>query len=181
MPLGGLEIISLLATGTLALNIRNSRCILISLVLIPAVTGASCVYALPKHNQVGRLLAFYFTNCASGLSPMLFSLVTSNIAGHTKRATANAILFIGYCLGFICGPQFFLGPEAPRYPTGFKMMIATYGLSIVLPLLYYVYLSWQNRVRAKMLQESGEANVFIRNEEFLDLTDKQQVHFVYSK
>jgi ACS family allantoate permease-like MFS transporter len=40
---------------------------------------------------------------------------------------------------------------------------------------------WLNRRKEKFLRESGGEDVYVRNEEFMDLTDREQIHFVYSK
>ncbi len=148
---------------------------------VPAVIGSALVYALPANQRVGRLIAFYCTNFTNGSLPMMMALTTTNIAGHTKRSVASAILFVGYSLAFIIGPQFFLGSEAPQYPTGFKAMVIMFAIACLAPLGYYVYLTWLNRVKRRRLEEFGEQNVHVENEEFFDLTDKQQEHFFYSK
>lgn len=111
---------------------------------------------------------------------MMFALTTTNIAGHTKRAVASAILFVGYSIAFIIGPQLFIASEAPQYPTGFKSMIIMFSIACLAPGIYYFYAVWMNRRKARELQEGGHASIPIENEEFLDFTDKQQAHFVYS-
>lgn len=157
------------------------RCVMQFCCNVPAVIGAACVYALPKKQAVGRLIAFYCTNFTNGSLPMMFALTTSNIAGHTKRGIASAIMFMGYSVGFIIGPQFFIASEKPTYETGFETMMIVFAIACTAPGLYYAYATWQNSKRAKALIASGEVHVHIRNEEFFDLTDKEQVHFVYSK
>lgn len=103
------------------------------------------------------------------------------MAGHTKRSVGNAVMFVGYATGFIIGPQFFLKGEAPVYPTGFKTMIVTFATATLGPVGLWVYLGWVNKERERMVREGGNENVYVRNEEFLDLTDRQQIHFVYSR
>jgi len=95
--------------------------------------------------------------------------MSSNVAGHTKRSVSNAAMFLGYATGFIIGPQFFLANEAPKYGTGFKTMIITFSMGFAAPLGLRVYLGWLNRRKERL------------NEEFMDLTDRKQIHFVYSK
>jgi ACS family allantoate permease-like MFS transporter len=111
---------------------------------------------------------------------MMFALTTTNVAGHTKRAVSSAILFIGYSTAFIIGPQFFLASEAPRYQTGFKTMLIMFLIACFAPALYALYAVLMNRRKAKALREDGGGNAHIENEEFFDLTDKQQQRFVYS-
>lgn len=147
---------------------------------IPAIIGAALVYSLPDSSRVGRLVAFYCTNFTNGSLPMMFALTTSNIAGHTKRATANAILFVGYSTAFIIGPHFFISHEAPRYDTGFKTMIVMFSISAVMPGISYFYMVYLNKHKAEALANDEDGNEPVENEEFLDLTDKQQPRFVYS-
>ncbi|CZR58593.1 related to allantoate permease [Phialocephala subalpina] len=181
MPFGLCETIGLLTSGYLTRKIPNIRCLNQFAWCVPAVFGAALVYCLPSSNRAGRLAGFYCTGFSNVGLPLQFSLMSSNVAGHTKRGVSNAIMFFGYATGFIVGPQFFLSSEAPAYPTGFKTMIITFGTACLGPLGLWAYLIWINRKREKMIRESGNENVYARNEEFLDLTDKEQIHFVYSR
>lgn len=171
---------ALLTTGFVTLYFPNTRCLMQFVCNVPAVIGSALVYSLPESNKVGRLVAFYCVNFTNGSLPMMFALTTTNIAGHTKRAVASSILFVGYSAGFIIGPQFFFGSEAPQYPTGFKTMIITFAIACLAPGLYYLFVKWANKRKEKNLQEIGMAESYIENEEFLDLTDKQQLRFMYS-
>lgn len=60
-------------------------------------------------------------------------------------------------------------------------MLVCFALSTGLPAVYWAYLTWENRRRASKLAAAGGEAVYIHNEEFLDLTDKEQVHFIYIK
>lgn len=46
---------------------------------------------------------------------MTLSMVSSNVAGFTKKATVSAMMFIAYCTGNIVGPFLFFEREAPGY------------------------------------------------------------------
>ena len=47
------------------------------------------------------------------------SLMASNIAGHTKKTTINAAVFVFANIGGVCGPFAYPGREAKvGYPTG---------------------------------------------------------------
>ncbi|KAK4947979.1 hypothetical protein LTR10_013032 [Elasticomyces elasticus] len=181
-PLGVVQDMTLIAVGYIAYSYKDTRCLMQILCNIPAVIGSVLVYALPQSNRVGRLLGFYMTPTTNGSLPMLFALTTTNIAGHTKRSVATSVLFLGYCVGFIIGPQFFLTKEAPRYQTGFQEMIVLFALSSIMPAFYWLFAKYLNRKKASKLQEMQQqgADQHIENEEFFDLTDKQQQHFVYS-
>lgn len=42
------------------------------------------------------------------------------------------MIFIGYCLGQIVTPQFFLDDEYPTFPTGFRAYFASASIMIAL-------------------------------------------------
>ena len=50
---------------------------------------------------------------------MSLTMVSSNVAGYTKKQLTGAILFTGYCVGNIIGPQTFRASEAPYYHSAY--------------------------------------------------------------
>lgn len=50
---------------------------------------------------------------------MSLTMVSSNVAGYTKKQLTGAILFTGYCVGNIIGPQTFKASEAPHYHSAY--------------------------------------------------------------
>lgn len=70
---------------------------------------------LPATHKLGRLGGLWLISAYASAFPTILSLVSSNITGHTKKATVNAMLFIGFCIGYIVGPLTFLPQEAPSY------------------------------------------------------------------
>ena len=50
---------------------------------------------------------------------MSLTMVSSNIAGYTKKQLTGAILFTGYCVGNIIGPQTFRSSEKPYYHSAY--------------------------------------------------------------
>jgi hypothetical protein len=48
--------------------------------------------------------------------PISLSIVTSNVAGFSKKSVVSALVFVSYCVGNMVGPQFFLTSEEPSYP-----------------------------------------------------------------
>lgn len=85
------------------------------------LVGCAIIYG--TENKGARLFAFYiFTSFASGI-PLSLSLVSSNVAGYTKKATVSAMLFIAYCTGNIIGPFLFFAREAPRYTVSTSLLL----------------------------------------------------------
>ena len=100
------------------------------------------------------------------------SLVSSNFAGYTKKATAGAMMYVAFCVGQVVAPQLFLAKEAPVYETAFRASFICFALCIVFTIALRYYLIWENKRRDRMaLAETETAG---SNDEFLDMTDKQQ-------
>lgn len=45
---------------------------------------------------------------------MSLTIVSSNVAGYTKKQLTAAVIFIGFCAGNIAGPQTFITSEARK-------------------------------------------------------------------
>lgn len=188
---GIIQGITLLVGGWIVATVPDSALWTQSVFMVPCLIGTCIVKYLPNHpnsKRAGRLVAFWiqYSNTVSDIG--IFTLMTRNYSGYTKRTTANAIVFIAYCVGMIAGPQFFVSSQAPKHPDetgydeGFRMMIVCWILLMILPMILRFYYQWVNKKRdasdAKDLAEGKE--IYVENEEFMDLTDKQQRGFRYS-
>lgn len=65
----------------------NMRCVMHMVVNLPAFVGAALINGLSQSSRAGRLIGFYLVNFTNATMPILRSLTTSNIGGHTKRTT----------------------------------------------------------------------------------------------
>lgn len=86
-----------------------------------------------------------------------------------------------YAAGNLTAPQLFISSEYPRYPTAFRGMIAAFVSIIVLEIILFVYLVWENRRRDRKYGKVDRTQEIAEplEEDFLDLTDKEQPHFRY--
>lgn len=71
--------------------------------LVTSIVGMVLIVALPLTNKVGRLIGYYMTQASPTPFVALLSLVSSNVAGYTKKTTVAAMYLIGYCAGNIIG------------------------------------------------------------------------------
>lgn len=78
-------------------NGYNSRIWFIILFLMPNLAGSFGLRYVPLDQHVGRLICYYLTGPYNAAFVLILSLQTANIAGHTKKVTTNAALFLGYC------------------------------------------------------------------------------------
>jgi hypothetical protein len=67
----------------------------------------------------GRLVALWLCYFQGLGFSMSLVIVSSNVAGYTKKQVTGALLFTGYCVGNIIGPQTFKDSEAPRYHSAY--------------------------------------------------------------
>ena len=203
-PAGVTQVLGLLIPGYIAYRYENMRCIMQMVVNVPGLIGAILLNTLPHSNGAGRchdmsflpppsiwpftnpelkgrLISLYLVNFTNGSVAMLWVLNGSNIAGHTKRTVANAIQFLGYSAGFIVGPQFFLGTQSPTYPLALRAMLVCFSITQIMPAGYYALVTWENHRKAEKLRALPDDFQFEGDEEFMDMTDKEQLRFKYVK
>lgn len=129
MPLAAFQVIWVVLSSLLAWKLRRSRCYIIALLQLISLAGAATVYATPEAHKWTRLGGLWlFPAFAAGL-PLTLSLIASNVAGYTKKTTVSAVLFVGYCVGNIVGPQIFFEKQAPTYQSGFVGIIVCFGIT----------------------------------------------------
>lgn len=181
MPSGAIQGITLILSGIIIGLYRNTACHMQSLSMIPCIIGTVLVKKLPNHpnsTRAGKLVAFWIQYSNTVCDVGIFTLMTRNISGFTKKTVAGALLFIAYCVGMISAPQFFKADQAPGYQEGFNMMIVTWVILLILPQILRLYYVYENKRRDK--EDELNPKQHIQNEEFLDLTDKNQNGFRYS-
>lgn len=179
MPSGVVQGLFLIFSGIIVGIVPNSACHVQSIAMFPCIIGTALVHKLPNHpnsTRAGKLVAFWiqYANTASDVG--IFTLMTRNISGFTKKTVSGAMIFVAYCVGMIAAPQFFKTSQAPGYEEGFRMMMVTWALLVFLPQILRLYYKRENKRRDKLMSEEPKE---IDEEEFQDLTDMQQRGFRY--
>ncbi|KAL6809671.1 major facilitator superfamily domain-containing protein [Trichoderma sp. SZMC 28015] len=95
------------------------------------------VHHLPRSNHSGLLASFYPSVIYMNTVPfgLGMSMVSSNIAGFTKKSTASVLMFLGYCLGQFTGPQLFIEKQAPKFQTAFRGFYSSISVMIFLEIV----------------------------------------------
>ncbi|TRX88946.1 hypothetical protein FHL15_010174 [Xylaria flabelliformis] len=146
IPGGAVQFLSLILGGWLCTKWpRGSRCPTMIVANTICIIGAALLVRLPTENKWGRLVALWLCFFQGLGFSMSLTMVSSNIAGSTKKQLTAVILFIGYCVGNIIGPQTFLDREAPGYHSAYIAMLVGYTVKLVCIIILYIYM-WRVNV-----------------------------------
>lgn len=91
-------------------------------------------------------------------------MVSSNVAGYTKKQLTAAVLFTGYCVGNIIGPQTFIASESPSYHSAYIAMLVGYSIKLAMVFVLYAYMWSVNKARDADLVASGSSRVELEKE-----------------
>ncbi|KAL2814520.1 major facilitator superfamily domain-containing protein [Aspergillus cavernicola] len=170
----GAVTIAVMVGGASLATWSNRTVFVMHLWTFPAIAGTAVIYTISPttSTRIGLLIAFYCTQFILAEGNLLFSLISRNVAGQTKKSTVLAITFIAWAAGNATAPQIFQSTDAPRYKNGFTAHFCLYGLfNVLLAALRFMYIS-RNKQKTTV-DERDHANAFF------DLTDKENVDFHY--
>jgi MFS transporter, ACS family, allantoate permease len=176
-PGGAVEVITLVVGGYLGDRFGN-RIIVSSSGLILSIIGVALIVGLPLDNNSGRLGGYYLTQASAMPFVAFLSLIATNVAGYTKKTTVAAMYLIAYCVGNIIGPQTFRPKDEPRYVPAEITILVCWGVCLLDLAFIYFYCRRQNKKKAQIRAQPGY--VKLENQEFLDLTDRENPEFVYT-
>ncbi|RSH95477.1 hypothetical protein EHS25_000569 [Saitozyma podzolica] len=179
---GGWSVMIFVGSAWLARVTKQTCLVLIGFMLV-AMSGTIALdsVAVTSKTAPGLLIAFYFANFVIVSGNLLWSLLTRNVAGQTKKVTVFTLMFVAYALGAIIGPQIFQSRDAPRYHTAFAVHIALYAFFCVMAVVLRLMLMRRNHLRRKQHAEhelattpdTQETEVIQHDNAFADLTDRQ--------
>ncbi|KAF1985772.1 MFS allantoate transporter-like protein [Aulographum hederae CBS 113979] len=173
-PGGAVEIVALLLAGYLGDKYGN-RILIGTSGMFVSIIGMILVVALPASKNGGRLAGYYLTQSSPTAFVALLSLISTNVAGYTKKTTVAALYLCAYCVGNIIGPQTF---RNDNYVPAEITIIVCWGLVIFDMVFIWWYCRLQNTKKATFRAQPGY--VKLENQEWLDLTDRENPEFVYT-
>ncbi|RDI83554.1 hypothetical protein Vi05172_g6518 [Venturia inaequalis] len=110
-----------------------------------------------------------------------WSMITSNIAGGTKRNVASSLTLIAYCVGNMIGAQIFTTADAPRYLTGTIVCSACFAAEVITIGLWGAWYFYENKRRDGVAAASGisqeEQERLGQELGYQDVTDLMNPHF----
>ncbi|KWU44746.1 membrane transporter [Rhodotorula sp. JG-1b] len=140
--------------------------------------GVLLCWQLPTKYKVGRLIGYYLWLYATIGAISCVSLLSSNVSGSTKKTTVTALFFVAYAVGNLIGPQAFRSQDAPRYNPGLAISTAVIAFGLLdLLVIWYLYRR-ENKRRDKITSSPDWEPK--PNQEFLDLTDRENMAFRYT-
>lgn len=178
LPTGAIEFVVVPLCGLAAGYFRDSRCIILGLICLPPLAGLIGIRLTPlsqRWSLVGCTWLQYIIGAPVILS---WNLLTTNIAGHTKRSTANGLWFVFYAAGNIAGANIFFAKEAPRYFSALTGLCVCYGGMVVVSAILYGWMWMENKRRDRVFGVS-EVEEGIEGG-FLNQTDGEARHFRYA-
>lgn len=187
LPTGAIEAAIVPICGLVATYVPNSRCIVLAVVsLVPfaGLLGIRFTSLDHRWTLVGCTWLQYIIGAPVIVS---WNLLSTNIAGHTKRAVANGIWFTVYAAGNVAGANIFFAREAPRYHSALTGLLVCYAGIIALSMLAFIAMRWENARRdAKVAVEDStrgtreDATSQAILDGFKDMTDMESKHFRYA-
>jgi hypothetical protein len=183
LPTGAIEWAFVPLCGLAAGYFKDTRCIILAIICLPPLGGLLGLKLTPLDHRWALVGCTWLQGLVGAPVILSWNLLTTNIAGHTKRSIANGIWFCFYAGGNIAGANIFFTQQAPRYVSALTGLIVCYCGAILVVLAMRQYM-WSENQRRDKLQVAGlrtgegaEAEGIL--EGFSDQTDKSNLHFRY--
>ncbi|RDA95285.1 hypothetical protein CP533_3452 [Ophiocordyceps camponoti-saundersi (nom. inval.)] len=172
------QLVLLFFSAMISSRYKNMRTPVIIFNLALSTVGSALVRQLPPSQKWARYAGFCLTIAYSANSPIIFSIISANTAGFSKKMTINAMAIMAYAAGNIIGPQLFIGSEAPAYTSGFLAIMACFGICILLCIALRFQLWHENRRRDRVQRLNGRE---VGNDglNLFDKTDQEMIDFRY--
>jgi ACS family allantoate permease-like MFS transporter len=154
--------------------------------IIPTILSAGLMIGLDPNgvpmNKAGLLAASFLSGTFGAAFMLLLAWNASNIAGHSKKVTINALTMISFAVGNILGTQTFQAKEAPGYISGKISILATLAALCVMIMVLRFYNDRLNRRNERTLAGMSEVEKEELREKmaFADQTDLKNPFFRYT-
>ncbi|KAJ6120916.1 hypothetical protein N7523_005196 [Penicillium sp. IBT 18751x] len=184
LPTGAFEAAIVPICGLVATYVPNSRCIVLAVIsLIPfaGLLGIRFTDLDHRWTLVGCTWLQYIIG-----APVIvcWNLLSTNVAGHTKRAVANGLWFTLYAAGNVAGANIFFAHEAPRYYSALTGLLVCYAGIVVLAAVAYLGMRWENARRDAAAAQATDSSEDVTSQAivdgFKDMTDMESKHFRYA-
>jgi MFS-type transporter involved in bile tolerance (Atg22 family) len=180
MPSGVVSITAALIVG---FGVRKSenRWAWLAFCCIPGIIGGGLMSFMPAKNRAALLVGIYLVNAITGTLTVIYQWTMANVAGHTKRTIAAALIAGSFSIGNIIGPQTFQAKDAPEYHPAKIAVLATQAGGAVVSIVLFGYYIWANKQKDKRQAVKGGLASSVGDEKVLweNLTDFENPNFRY--
>ncbi|QLG74637.1 hypothetical protein HG535_0G05200 [Zygotorulaspora mrakii] len=181
LPTGAIEFVCVFAAGLIAITTKkNIRTILLFLLCIPTLAGLIGIHLIPLEHKWALVGCCWLLYIIGGPVIMCWVLMNATIAGSSKHSTAKIMWFLMYTSGNIVGSKIMYANEAPKYISGMKGLIGSYGGMMFLSIIYFALMFFRNKSRNSKgpLTPEMEREGIING--FKDKTDFENRYFRYA-
>jgi MFS transporter, ACS family, allantoate permease len=154
-PGGAVEIAALWASGYLG-DRTGQRLASSSIFILLSIIGMIMIIAVPEDKPAGRLVGYYLTQAVPAGFVAILSLISSNVAGYTKKTTVAALYLIAYCVGNIIGPQTF---KSNDYVPAEITIIVCWSVCLFFLVFIWWYCHRENMRKTALRAEPGYAKL----------------------
>lgn len=139
------------------------------------------IFVTPSDStRAGLFIAFIFMQAIAAINTAIFSILSRNIAGQTKKSLAYACTLVAWATGNAIAPQIFWDSWAPRYVPSLWIHVGLFGVFIIIALSLRVLLVRRNKRRDDaQRQPDGTVAKTANLHAFEDITDLQNPDFRY--
>jgi ACS family allantoate permease-like MFS transporter len=189
MPRAAIGGFAVVAVGWLSDRI-NDRMTLILLFTLPTLIGMIIMTTMQYSGKRGVLqFAQLFQNLSAPGFPLCYAWNASNTGGHTKKVTVNSFTLFTFGAGSVIGTYIFLPQNAPGYiPGKASIVVLTAVMMVCCAAMAYVNVRLNKQKKAtleKLIADNGWSEEDVQRERekagFLDLTDRENVFFMYTR
>lgn len=173
-PIGAVTAISIFLVSYITRKRKNLRLAFIMIMALISVAGCLICWVGPKSDKGVMFAGIFLIAVQVSAGGLAVSMASSNISGHTKKATVSAFVFVGYCVGNVIGPEIFGASPGPIYHAGFVGSFICLVLVVAIAAGTLVLLVAENKRRDRVT--GGHIGLHTIDE---DLTDKQNEDFRY--
>lgn len=182
-----LSITWFIIAGNITMRKQGMRFYFMLISIVPSFAGLIALALLPK-DQDGLLWTrwgcYFITILGNIASPLMWTLLPSNVAGRTKKSVTSTLLLVAYCAGNCIGAQVFQAKDAPTYIPAIVVCATMYGVEFVSMVAWRFYYQRENKKRAALIAEMGLTEEESAHQGRLnaesDMTDVENIHFKYS-
>lgn len=157
MPQNVLGVLWFFAAGVVITKFRHARFYWIMLSIVPAFVGMIVLSEVKTtaQNRWAKWGAYFITITGQICGCLVWSMLSSNVAGRTKKSVISVVIFVAFCFGNAIGAQVFQAKWAPVYRQSTVILAVMFALEFALVGGWRLYYVRKNDSRKFLLDTAG--------------------------